>query len=182
MSKVNKETEIEKAKASFDDFDAQVKAMTMDKANAAPKLETEEQTKMSTREQQAAPNIYLKPTKTFACRAPFNEKFRKEYEFAKEPVQFIAENHELIGEKIEKWTKCFPGVPYEFWEIPVNKPVWGPRYLAEEIKGCSYTRLTMNENKPTGTSAVATWTGAIVAESRIQRLDARPVSQRKSVF
>jgi len=64
--------------------------------------------------------------------------------FQKEYVQFIAENKEIIGETIEIWTRPFGGMPAEFWKVPVNKPVWGPRYLAEQIKRCYYLVIKTN--------------------------------------
>jgi len=30
--------------------------------------------------------------------------------------------------------KPFPGMPAEEWAIPTNKPINGPRYVAEQIK------------------------------------------------
>ena len=73
-------------------------------------------------------------------------------------------------------------MPAEFWKVPANTPVWGPRYLAERIKDCTYSVLTMNENKVTGTNMFGQEYGQIVVESKKQRLDAHPVSQRKSIF
>lgn len=176
------EKELDKAAAQFEAFDQQVKDLTLDRMNEAPKLETEPQTKMSTREMQSSKDIYLKPHKTIGSREKFNEKFRKDYEFMKTYVPFYAENNEMQGVEIDIWTKPFPGMPAEEWLVPTNKPVWGPRYLAEDIKKRIYHRLKMDENKVTGNNQFGQDTGHVVVDQTIQRLDAFPVSQKKSIF
>lgn len=176
------EKELDKAEAQFKEFDDNIKEMTMDRMSQAPKHEVEEQTKISQKDLEKSKDVYLKPKKTISCQEKFNEKFRNQYNFEKEYVQFIAENHEIIGECIEIWTKRFAGQPAEFWEVPVNTPVWGPRYLAEQIKNCNYHRLTMKENVVTSQSGYGAMYGQMAVDTTIQRLDARPVNTRKSVF
>jgi hypothetical protein len=183
------EQQLKDAKDQFDSFDDQVKSMTLDNMNQAPKLETEQQTKLSQKELERSKDIYLKPEKSLGPgvnsktgdREMFNEKFREEYNFAKEYVQFIAENNEIIGETIEIWTKPYPGTNLEFWKVPTNKPIWGPRYLAEQIKKRTYHRLVM-DNRTAGYGEHGEFFGTMVAKNTIQRLDARPVSSRRSVF
>jgi hypothetical protein len=182
--------ELDKAEKQFEKFEQEIKDCTMDRMNAAPKLETEEQTKISNKEAQKIDGIWLKPERSLGPGTnpktgemeKFNEKFRSEYNFKKEYVRFIAENKEIIGESIEIWTKAFPGTNTEFWRVPVNKVVWGPRYLAERIKGCSYHRLRMDEQKITNADGMGSYTGQIVVDNTIQRLDAIPVSEQKSIF
>ncbi len=176
------EKEIIEAGKQFDAFDANVKELTMDRMNAAPREETEPQTQIAQVDRDKLKDTYLKPTKTIGCREKFNEKWRKEYEFDKEYVQFEAENKEIIGEAIELWTRPYPGMSAEFWKVPVNKPVWGPRYLAEQIKRASYHRLVMKENIVVGGDHAGQYFGSMAADTTVQRLDARPVSSRKSVF
>lgn len=174
--------ELDKAEQQFEKFDEEVKEMTLDRMNAAPREEIEPQTKISTREAQKADGIYLKPSRTISSKEAFNEKFRADYNFKKEYVKFIAEHKEISGEKIEKWTKPFPGVPAEFWEVPPNKIVWGPRYLAEEIKKhCCYHRLTMRD-QATSVDGMGSYYGTLTVDSVVQRIDANPVSDRKSIF
>lgn len=173
--------ELDKAQAQFENFDSQVKEMTLDRLNSAPRAEVEPQTRISSSEIAKSKDIYLKPKKAISARDKFNEKFREDYEFAKEYVQFIAENHECIGESIEIWTRPFGGMNAEFWEVPVNKPVWGPRYLAEQIKRKCYHRLIMQPNV-VETTGVGQIYGSMAVDSTIQRLDARPVSSNRSVF
>lgn len=176
------EKEIEKCEKQFKEFDDQVKSLTLDQMNKAPKQDVEQQTKIASVDIDKNNSTYLKPFKSIGSREKFNENYREEYNHAKEYVNFIAENKEIIGEVIETWTKPFAGMPAEFWKVPVNKSVWGPRYLAERIKGCSYHRLTMSQHTSTGADGMGQYYGAMVADSIVQRLDAIPVSSRKSVF
>ena len=174
--------ELDKAEEQFKAFDDQVKEMTLDRMNAAPKEEVEPQTKLSQKDIEKSKDIYLKPKKTIGCKEKFNEKFRNDYNFAKEYVQFVAENKEIIGESIDLWTRPFPGMPAEEWSVPVNTPVWGPRYLAERIHSCKYHRLKMQQNVNTGSDYAAQYFGSMAVDTVVQRLDAMPVSTRKSIF
>lgn len=173
--------ELDRAEEQFKKFDENIKELTLDRMNNAPRQETEEQTKLSSREIAKTKELYLKPDRSISCRDKFNEKFRKSYEFDKEYVQFIAENKDIIGEAIEIWTRPYGGMPAEFWKVPVNKPVWGPRYLAEQIKRCFYHRLKM-EDRATEHTGMGTMYGVMAIDTTVQRLDAHPVSERKSVF
>ena len=182
--------ELDKAEKQFEKFEQEIKDCTLDRMNAAPKLEEEQQTKISNREAQKADGIWLKPEKFQGPGVDpktgkvetFNERFRAEYNYKKEYVKFIAENKELIGETLELWTKPYGGVNAEFWKVPANTVVWGPRYLAEQIKGASYHRLRMDENKVTGYNSAGTMTGQLIVDNIVQRLDAIPVSDKKSIF
>ncbi len=178
------EKELDKAEKQFEAFDKNVKEMTMDRLNQTPKQETEPQTKLAQADIAKMKEVYLKPEKSISCgpKDKFNEDYRSQYNFDKEYVQFIAENKEIIGETIEIWTRPYGGMPAEFWKVPTNKPVWGPRYLAEQIKRCSYHRLIMQQNVVTEQSQVGQMYGALAADTVIQRLDARPVSSKKSIF
>lgn len=174
--------ELDQVEKQFEAFDENIKTMTMDRMNEAPKQEAEPQTKIAQKDIEKSGDVYLKPFKTIGCREKFNEKFRDMYNFDKEYVQFIAENLEIIGETIELWTRPYPGVSAEFWKIPVNKVVWGPRYLAEQIKRAAYHRLTMQQNVTTGADGMGQYYGSMTVDTKVQRLDARPVSTRKSIF
>ncbi len=181
--KINSESqrELDKAQKQFDAFDDNIKTMTLDRMNEAPTREQEQQTKLSQSEFEKSKDIYLKPKRTIHGGDKFNEKYREEYNFAKEYVNFIAENKEIIGENIPMWTKPFAGIPAEEWEVPVNTPIWGPRYLAEQIKRKNYHRFVM-QDKTTGGDGSMQYYGSMAVDTTVQRLDAHPVSQRKSVF
>ena len=175
------EKELDKAQAQFDAFDQNVKSLTQDRLNAAPKEDVEPQTKLSQSEISDSKDIYLKPTHTIGSREQFNEKFRDKYEFAKEYVYFIAENKEIIGESIIMWTKPYPGVPAQEWTIPVNTPVWAPRFVAEQLKRKYYSRLVMKQ-KTVQTDNVGEWYGAMAVDTRVPRLDAFPATKNRSIF
>jgi hypothetical protein len=173
--------EMEKLEKQFDKFEEEVKQMTLDRMNTAPHQDIEPQTKLSSREIEKSKEIYLKPKKSISCRDKFNEDYREQYNFAKEYVQFIAEHKEIIGESIDLWTRPFAGMPAEEWEVPVNKPVWGPRYLAEQIRRKFYHRLVMQPNVHSHEAGMQYY-GTMAADVKIARLTAEPVSSRKSVF
>lgn len=176
------EKELEKCEKQFEEFDKNVKELTQDRMNKAPKEDAEPQTKLSQSEIEKAKEIYLKPKRTVSSKEKFDEKWRDDYEFSKENVRFIAENKEIIGETIELWTKPFPGVPAQEWAVPVNIPLWGPRHLAERLTNCKYHRLVMQKNIMTGSDGKGQYYGAMAADTTIQRLDAIPVSSKKSIF
>lgn len=179
----SQEKELDKLQKQFENFDDQVKSMSND-INKGPSVEdTEPQTKLSSREIANSKDIYLKPIRRIGSQEQFNERFRSEYEFSKELVHFTAENKEIVGESIEPWTKPFPGMPAEQWRVPVNTPVWGPRYLAEQIRRKYYNRLTMKEDSYAGQDSMGTYTGQLVVEKKVARLTAEPVvGGMKSVF
>lgn len=175
------EKELQKAEAQLKAYEENIQSLTMDRMNQAPKLEMEPQTKLSQNQIADSKDIYLKPHRSISSQEKFNEDYRQEYNFAKEYVYFIAENHEIIGEDIDVWTKPFAGLPAEWWKVPVNKPIWAPRYVAERIKGCSYHRLKMEETV-TQSTGNGQFYGQMVADTTIQRLDARPATKQKSIF
>jgi hypothetical protein len=176
------EKELDKAQEQFEKFDEDIKSMTMDRMNEAPKQETEPQTKIAQRDLDKMQENYLKPHRVIPARDKFNERFRSAWEFDREYVQFIAQNNEIKGETIDMWTRPYGGLSAEWWQIPVNKPVWAPRYVAEQVKRKSYHRLIMDDTKVTGADGRGQYYGTMAVDSTIQRLDAMPVSTRKSIF
>lgn len=178
MAKLGKD--LEAAIEKVDAFNESVEKLTMDACAKAPVLETEPQVKKSDREIAKEDGIYLKPERSINSKEPFNETYRKEYNYKTEMVPFIAEHKEIIGEVIEKWTKPFPGMSAEFWKVPTNKKVWGPRHLAEGIADKAYTRLVMEE-RTTNVAGEGKFYGQLVATQRIQRLDAKPARGKLQV-
>jgi len=174
--------EIEEAKKQFDAQDENIKQMTLDRMNQAPVKEMEPQTQISQADLAKSKDIYLKPRRQIGSREKFNEDYRKDYEFQTETVRFVAENKEIIGESIEIWTKPFAGMPCQEWLVPVNKPVWGPRHLAERISGCKYHRFIMHQNTITSDDGMGQYHGGITVDTTINRLDAIPAKERRSIF
>ncbi len=176
------EQELVKAEKQFEAFDENLKSMSKDRLDKTPTRETEPLNRLSQSEIEKSKEVYLKPVRAIGAREKFNEDYRKEYEFAMEFVQFIPEHKEIIGEAIELWTKPFAGMPCEFWKVPVGKPVWGPRHLAERIAGCKHHRFIMQQNTVMGSDGMGQYYGSMAVDTTIQRLDAIPVSSRKSIF
>jgi len=173
--------EIDKVEKQLVNVEKEVRSMSFDKMNLAPTRDREEP-KMSQKDIDAQSGVYIKPSRSIGCKEKFNEDYRKEYEFAKEYVNFIAQNNEIIGETIEMWTKPFAGIPAEFWKLPVGKPIWAPRHVAEQIKRCRYHKLVMRDHVITENNSVGQMYGAIAAEETVRRMDAHPVSSNKSIF
>ena len=176
------EKELDRVTKQFDEFDDNIKKMTMDRMNESSKLETEPQTKLSQIDIEKSKEIYLKPIRTISSKEKFNEKWREDYNFSKEYVYFVAEHKELIGETIELWTKPYPGMPAEEWKVPTNVPIWGPRYLAEQIKNAKYHRFQMKQKVSTSSDHMGEYFGAMCVDTTVQRLDAMPASRKKSIF
>lgn len=179
--------ELDKAEKKFDEFQQEIKEVSSGinhRMDLSRRPQEEMQVPLSTSQINNAKDIYLKPKRSIGSREKFNEKYREAYTYDKELVAFIAENKELVGEEIDVWTKPYAGMPAEEWIVPTNKPVWGPRYLAEQIKRKYYNRLVMNERQVTSQDGTGTFTGQLVVEEQRQRLDARPVAKgsRSSVF
>lgn len=181
MSNSASQRELDRVEKQLSEFEGNIKDLREKAQPGQHPVAHDAESPMSQADLRRAKEIYLKPTKTISTKEPFNEKYRDDYEFAKDFVCFIAENHEIIGESICTWTKPFAGICYEYWEVPVNKPVWGPRHLAESIKKCSYHVFSMDQAAREMTG-VGTMYGNMVVDTVKQRLDARPVSSRRSVF
>ncbi len=54
--------------------------------------------------------------------------------------------------------------------------------LAEQIKRARYHRMKMDQTVSTGADGAGQYFGAMAVDTTIQRLDAMPVSSRKSIF
>lgn len=174
--------ELDEAGKQFDKFDAEVKAMTLDRMNEAPKEDSSVQLQKSDRELKNIKDLYLKPERSINNNQKFNEKFREMYEFDKQYVCFIAEHKECPGDIIETWTRKYGGTAAEFWKVPTGKPVFGPRYLAEQLASCCYHRLVM-QNTVTNQDGVGQFYGNLAVDTTVNRLNATPYNkQRTSVF
>lgn len=170
--------ELDKAEEQFNKFEDNLNELASQRQfNPTPTSEL----KMSQNEVNRSKDIYLKPKRRVASKEAFNEKFRQDYEFDRELVCFVATNNEVMGEAITAWTKPYPGLPAEEWEVPCGKPVWGPRYVAEQLKRKGYNRFTM-ETRAINSDGVGQYFGSMAVETFIQRLDAVNANTRKSIF
>lgn len=176
-----KAKEVEKLQKNAEEFEKQVKDLTLDRMNQAPREETEPQTKLSSQQIADSKKIWLKPERKIPDGQKFNSKYESDWNYDKEYVQFIAEHKEIIGETIDIWTHPYGGVGAEYWRVPTNKPVWGPRYLAEQIRKCSYHRLRMDQNIQTP-NQFGSFFGGMIVDITVPRLTAEPVSTGRSIF
>ena len=182
LNSTSAEKELDKLAEQFNAYDENVKELSLKRMDLTKKPETEQQTKLSSQELRDQKIIWLKPTKSIGSAEKFNERFRPAYDYCKEFVKFIAENVECEGDVIEIWTKPYAGMPAEEWRIPVNVPVWGPRYVAEQIRRKYYHRLKSEETKITGKDGYGEYTGQLVVDTKISRIDAVPYVERNSIF
>lgn len=172
--------ELDNVEKQIGQVEDSIKSMTMEKMDEAPRQETDHG--LSQKQINSSSDEHLKPLRFVGCKEAFNEKFRNEYNHKREYVRVVCQHNELKGDAIEKWSRPYGGLPAEFWRVPTNRPVCIPRYLAEEIKSCKYHRLVMDEKKVTDSSGTGVFYGAMQVETVVQRLDAFPATDRKSIF
>lgn len=178
-STMNKE--LLKAEEQFEAYDKNIKDLTLDRMNKASFEHLEMQMPMSRSDVRNSADIYLKPHRSIPSREKFNEDYRDQYNKSKEYTQFTAENREIIGETIDIWTKPFAGMPAEWWQVPVNKPVWGPKYLRDQIKKARYHRLRSEMSNPMSADGMGQYYGGVVVDTIIPRLDCYDVYKEISV-
>lgn len=172
--------ELDKAEEQFEAFDKNIKSMTMDRMNLAPKEEVEPQTKLSQQDIANSKEIYLKPKRSIPCREKFNEDYRQQWNYDKEYVNYIVENKEIIGESLDFWTKPYAGIPAEEWVVPANTPVWFPRYVLEQLGRKGYHRMHM-EDRATGSGAEGQYYGQMAVDKYVERISVSPVIKRRSL-
>ena len=172
--------ELDKAEKQFDQFEKEIKDLTLDSMNAAPKeapsevqvvKETSRRTKTSTSSQNARSLLRKSSMRSSA----------KIITSLRNTSNSLRRIKRLLERRLTCGTKPFPGMPAEEWEIPTNKPIWAPRYVAEQIKKCTFHRLVM-EDRPVSADHAGSYYGSMISKNTIQRLDAHPVVERKSVF
>jgi len=99
----------------LDTYDENIKSLTLDRMNEAPKEESAP-VELSQKQIEKAGEVYIKPTRWIADGQKFNKDYEKQWEFAKEYVKCIPVHNELKGDRIEMWTHPFGGKGAEFWE------------------------------------------------------------------
>jgi hypothetical protein len=173
--------ELQKMQKQLDNFENQVKDLTLDRMNQAPNEEKKDPA-ISKKDLEKAGENYIKPTRWIADNQKFNPKFEGEWEYQKQYVKCIPTHNESRGDLIEFWTHPFGGKGAEFWQVPSDKPVWMPRYAAEQLTKCKYHRLRMEEKSHRNSDHTGTYFGTMVADTTVQRIDCHPVNSQKSVF
>ena len=181
--------EIDNAATQFDKFEEEVRNLKTESFSKTTLADKE----VAERSQNASPlgkDVYLKPKRSIMPPTKygkfilFNEKFRADYEHDKQYVCFIAQNKECPTDSQIRsiWTKKYAGVPAEEWDVPTGVPVWGPRYLADQIATRTYQVLMMNPDRANGMDQNGQYFGQLAIEKIENRLDANPYVEKKSFF
>jgi hypothetical protein len=176
------EKELNKVEKQLEEFDDQVKSLTLDRMNCAPKLEKDRDSARSQQEISNSKTIYLKPVRSISSREKFNENYREEYEKVKKYVEFEAKHNEIKGEKLELWTKPFAGMPAEFWNVPVGVSVSAPQYVKNRIDECYYHKLSMQQNVSNGTDGMGEYYGSMVVDNVVQRLETLNIKKNPRIY
>ena len=167
------EKQLQQAEKQLEKFTEEVKELAS--SDSSPTIrETEPQTKLSSKEVAKTDAPYIRPSRVICSKETFNENFRREYEEAKKYVKCIVENNEIRGDIVETWVKKFPGMPAEFYQVPVNKPIYLPRMVADHLASRFYTRFSMADKSPTEIREGEPMQ-TMVAKEQIRRIDCRPV-------
>jgi hypothetical protein len=174
---------LEEVQAQLDHVVENARAVdSVEQREFLPRREREEQTKLSSAEQRKN-IIVLKPIKTlFAVGQKFDENFREDYNYDKQYVDFIYEHNEEKGSTLEIWTRPYPGVPAEFWLVPANKPVSGPRYLKNQIDNMTYITRKYVEQKSVGSDYAGQYVGALEVQNVEERASTKEVSKKVKIF
>lgn len=157
-----------------------LESTSMDAVAAAPIKETAAQTQISAKQIEKTDAPWIKPSRSYSPGKGEKRIPQLEAEIArgKEYIKCIAENAECLGARLEFWLKKYPGEPCHFWEIPVNRPVYLPRYVAEHISTRWYSRIKMSEGAIYDVgSADGGLLNHMQVTERVRRLDCRPVAE-----
>jgi hypothetical protein len=178
-----KNKQLESIERQINQQEDQIKSLTLDETNKSPVLEQESSMQLSQKELAKKPDVYIKPTRTLAPgrKEKFLDAWKSEYESRKQYVEYTVENNEVIGEDVTLWSKPYPGLPMEEWVLPTNKPIWIPKYVAEQVQNCRYHKFIMDKT-PVNTTGEATYYGAMQVKNTVNRLDAKVVDKRPRVF
>lgn len=168
--------ELDRAQVTFEKFEESVNTLTVDRMNQAPLRETESQTKMSSKQIKNYDAPRLEPLRRINSKEPHSTdpKLIREREEGHEYIKCIVENKDIIGEAVEICSKKFAGDPATFWKVPVNKPVYIPKFLAKQLSECKYHRLTMQEGQVTNSDGMGTYMGAMTVNETRSRIECRP--------
>jgi|SRR5271154_611572 len=168
--------ELDRAEKQLEKFENDIKAAVDDRSKTAESPDHQ----ISQKQIEKSSDIYIKPSKVIFSREKFDETYRESYNEAKKYVHYIVTHEECKGDRIEMWTKPFPGVAAEFWIIPSGKPVWIPKYVADKLEnGCGYHRLKTQDRSTELDSSGNQYYGTLVVDEYTHRISARPVSNRR---
>ena len=111
----------------------------------APEVEQQPAVEMSYKDFKATDAPVITFSRAFAAPGKPNPKCEAERRRGWQYVKCICENFEVFGETIELWQCRWPGDPHSFWQVPVNKPIYLPRFVAEHLASRKYHRFKMED-------------------------------------
>jgi len=119
-----------------------------------PEGESEKKLTISEFKKKFPDALYLEPIQKIPTGAPRNPQYEKVHgslEYLMEYVVGVFES-QMIGGNLKFDLAEIPGVDYCRWEVPVNKPVGVPRYVAKHLqKGLGWKEMVPlgRDNEPT---------------------------------
>lgn len=164
--------ELDKADQEFKEFNERAKELTPDPFNREEIKSFEPQTLFSKKEVEKAYVPELKPTRTMGRTGNFNPDHKKVYDESWQRINCIVENHEIIGDTVKTWTARWGCDPAYYWEVPTNKMVSIPRFLAEQLGRCKYHRMVM-EDSANSADGRGTYYGKMSISQTIHRISCR---------
>lgn len=179
---LNRAEEIAKIDSQINQVQTAMSNLTQDEINKASVVDFQPQTEITRAMKDFTDAPVIKPIKSIPRPGKPIAKEAKDRAWGWEYVRCIAENREVIGETIELWTGKYHGDMADFWQVPVNRPIYLPRHVAKRISECRYHRVKMqdrpmhnlmNEMESTGVSG---YSGQLTVVDTRQRLDCRPIA------
>lgn len=112
--------------------------LTVDKINEIAPEPTLDELKLTAKQKASDEGvIFVEPKRKFKGLGKLPEKLKREHARAWEYVKGIYENYVVNNEPVRFWHNGdFPGDPDCLWEIPSNKPVYVPRFIAKHLEEC----------------------------------------------
>lgn len=168
--------EVDRLDAEFQAKSHQMSNLTQEEISKAPVKEVEPKTNLSRAQIQEIDAPKIVPTMSKRAngkKKPEQDALRRR---AWEYVKVICENNEILQEPLQFWHKpMIAGEDCNYWQIPVGRPVYIPRHLAEHIRSRKYHRLIMQEEMTVERNQFGEMKGKMVATETRQRLDCRVV-------
>lgn len=139
------ERELDRVEEQISSYEEKINSLEPASLTTDKPIETAPQTQISKKQIEMTDAPWIRPSKTFSSRAKPLPQLEADRKRAWEYVKVIAENKEIQGEMIEFWLLKFPGDSHCYWQVPVNRPIYVPRMVAEHLASRNYTRWRMRD-------------------------------------
>lgn len=118
----------------------QMNALTTDKINELAPKPVEQEVKLTMKQKAEAEGaIYIEPRRKLQSLGKLPEKWETMHKHDWEYVCGTFQPENIGGrantENFTFWFRKWPGDPDCMWEIPVNRPVYVPRMIAQHLSG-----------------------------------------------